>query len=90
MDKIDVSRSWGDLASDATANLLAAYEHLAASEALTRALVCERTEKSRKADFWVQVYLGVRASARDIDEVPDYPPSNLDRADGKRIVDPTR
>ena len=87
MDKIDVSRSRENLVRDATANLLDAYEHLAASEALTRALVCERTEKGPKADFWVQVYLGIRASIHDSDEVPGHRPSDLNGGYGNRPID---
>lgn len=59
---------------DAAATLQSAYAQLAASEALTRALVCERTEKSIKADFWVKVYLSIRRSA----EISNYPSAATD------------
>lgn len=46
---------------EAGCSLLSAFEDMACSEALTRALVCERTERTEKARFWVDVYLFVSA-----------------------------
>jgi len=43
--------------NDAASSLKSSFDDMAASEALTRALVCERTEQPAKALFWVDVYL---------------------------------
>lgn len=48
---------------EAGRSLLSAFEDLACSEALTRALVCQRTERIEKARFWVDVYLFVSTEA---------------------------
>ena len=48
------------LVRDAATMLLGVFDHMATAEALTRALVCERTERPAKSDFWVAVYRHLR------------------------------
>lgn len=50
-------------AQEAGRILMSSFEDLAGSEALTRALVCDRTEQIEKARFWVDVYLFVSSKA---------------------------
>lgn len=49
---------------EAARGLAAAFDDLAGSEALTRALVCERNDQTQKAMFWVDVYRLVSTTAR--------------------------
>lgn len=50
------------LADAAAANLRAIYEDMATAEAITRALVSERTEQPDRADFWVSVFQRLRST----------------------------
>jgi hypothetical protein len=52
-----------DLVNDAAHNLKNVFKELAGAEALTRALVNERTENRDKAKFWVEVYEGLTQRA---------------------------
>lgn len=46
-------------------NLIKVFGELAGSEALTRALVAERTENREQASMWLDVYLAVCSSERE-------------------------
>lgn len=52
-----------DLVNDAVHNLKSVFKELATAEALTRALVSERTENPEMAEFWVDVYEGLSQRA---------------------------
>jgi hypothetical protein len=54
------------LARQAADSLCAIFRELAPSEALTRALVAERTECPLGADFWIAVYQRCKASRRGV------------------------